>query len=96
LFKAEQLGESGGGGAVIPKELGIETPGSNTGDILADKQLEEEEVPVILDAAAAAKETAEVRLCILLLHDDDGMNPSLLLITDVGDASHMVSGAIVA
>ncbi len=60
LFKAEQLGESGGGGAVIPKELGIETPGSNTGDILAEKQLEEEEVPVILDAAAA-KETAEVK-----------------------------------
>ncbi len=66
LFKAEQLGESGGGGAVIPKELGIERPGSNTGDILADKQLQEEEVPVILDAAAA-KETAEVRLRVLLM-----------------------------
>jgi hypothetical protein len=60
LFKAEQLGESGGGGAVTPKELGTETPGSNTGDILAEKQLEEEEVPVILDADAA-KETAEVK-----------------------------------
>jgi hypothetical protein len=42
LFKAEQLGESGGGGAIIRKELGIETPGSNTGEILAEKQLEEE------------------------------------------------------
>ncbi|CAM6012164.1 unnamed protein product [Sphagnum balticum] len=96
LFKAEQLGESGGGCTIIPKELGIETPGSNTSDILAEKQFEEEEVPVILDAAAATKETAEVRLRVLLLHDDDDMNPSLLLITDVEDALHMVSGAIVA
>ncbi len=30
--------------------------------------------------AAAVKETAEVRLRVLLLHDDDDMNPSLLLI----------------
>jgi hypothetical protein len=62
---------------------------------LQRSNLKKREVPVIKDAAAV-KETAEVRLRVLLLHDDDDMNPSLLLITDVGDALHMVSGAIVA